>query len=263
LNNTVIRLFNRTVDIGWASWSRSIHDSRWREVVQQTPTKLIAPKYAEGDVRFCPAFNAYWKNTYEIRMPFDISIAKIDGKIRLGPTPNLQTNKHGGLDMASLVTIQDSKEGMVDRVTIQVMLNNTFVSDTPYVMIETMPPILHGCREEIRYMNGRFDCHAWQRPVQLGFQIPKETIDVMNEDDSIIFSKDEVVMYVRFITPNDAPVKMHIMSPDDVEVLSTYADRNITTPFKIKNFNLKEIVDRVRYRRPKQFIRDKTYGKEK
>ena len=250
------------VDIGWASWSKSIHDSRWREVVNDTPKKLIAPKHVEGDVRFCPAFNAYWKNTYEIRMPFDISISKIDGKIRLGPTPNVQIN-NGSVDMTSILTIQERDEGMVDRVTVQVMLNNTFVSDTPYVMIETMPPILHGCREEIRYMNGRFDCHAWQRPVQLGFQIPKETMDAMNDDDSIVFSKDEVVMYVRFITPNDAPVKMHTMSPEDIEVLSKYADRNVTTPLKIKNFNLREIINRVRYRRPKNFIKDKTYGKEK
>lgn len=250
-----------TIDIGWASWSRSIHDSRWREVVVDTPKKLLAPKLVEGDVRFCPAFNAYWKNTYEIKMPYDVTISKMSGKIRLGATPNLQFGP-GGLDPSSIAIIQDKNEGMIDRVTIQVMLNNTFVSDTPHVMIETMPPILHGCREEIRYMNGRFDCHAWQRPVQLGFQIPKETIDAMNDDDSIVFSKDEVVMYVRFITPNDAPVKMHTMSPDDIEVLSQYADRNVSTPLKMKNFNLKEIINRVRYRRPKKFIMDKSYGKE-
>ena len=249
------------LDIGWASWSRSIHDSRWREVVVDTPKKLIAPKLVEGDVRHCPAFNAYWKNTYEIRMPYDVTISKMGGKIRLGATPNLQFGP-GGLDPSSIAIIQDKNEGMIDRVTIQVMLNNTFVSDTPHVMVETMPPILHGCREEIRYMNGRFDCHAWQRPVQLGFQIPKETINAMNDDDSIVFSKDEVVMYVRFITPNDEPVKMHTMSPDDIEVLSQYADRNVSTPFKMKNFNLKEIVNRVRYRRPKKFIMDKSYGKE-
>ena len=250
-----------TIDIGWSSWSRSIHDSRWREVVVDTPKKLLAPKLVEGDVRFCPAFNAYWKNTYEIKVPYDVTISKMSGKIRLGATPNLQFGP-GGLDPSSIAIIQDKNEGMIDRVTIQVMLNNTFVSDTPHVMIETMPPILHGCREEIRYMNGRFDCHAWQRPVQLGFQIPKETIDAMNDDDSIVFSKDEVVMYVRFITPNDAPVKMHTMSPDDIEVLSQYADRNVSTPLKMKNFNLKEIINRVRYRRPKKFIMDKSYGKE-
>ena len=78
------------VDIGWASWSRSIHDSRWREVVNDTPKKLIAPKHVEGDVRFCPAFNAYWKNTYEIRMPFDICISKIE-------TLNAQILIHMGL----------------------------------------------------------------------------------------------------------------------------------------------------------------------
>ena len=191
-------MINKYVDIGWACWTSTIKDSQWRELIADKPVKVSPAKFIQGDVRYCPAFNNYYKNTYAVKMPFTISLMKLGGKIRLSPHTNLHMSE---AQLDGIITIVDSDSE--DRVTIQIQLNNTFVSDTPHTILETLPPILHGCREEIIYTNGRFDCHAWQRPVQFGFQIPKETLDAMNEEDVLEFAKDEVVMYVRLNTPND------------------------------------------------------------
>ena len=66
----------------------------------------------------------------------------------------------------SFFSIEQDENGF----SIQVILNNMFVSDKPYTTIETLPPILHTVRNDIIYLNGRFDCHAWQRPVHFGFR---------------------------------------------------------------------------------------------
>lgn len=253
----MIRLFDkRVVDIGWASWSKSITASQWREVLQAKPERVIAQKLVQGDVRYCPAFGAFYKNVYAIRMPFRIDLQMMGGRLRLGPHSQFNMPEH---QLDQILTIIDSDSE--DRYTVQIMLNNTFVSDTPYTIVETLPPILHGAREEIRYMNGKLDCHAWQRPLQFGFQIPKETLDAMGEDGVISFEKDEVVMYVRFHTPKDQNVKIYSMDLDDIEQMSKFAYRNISLPQMIRRFNFAEVIDRVRYRRPKKFLRNKKYDK--
>lgn len=252
----VIRLFNKFVDIGWACWTTTITDSMWREVVADKPAKLSPAKYIQGDVRYCPAFNNYYKNTYVITMPFDISLVKIGDKIRLNPKTSIHCAPN---KLDSIITIVDADA--IDSVTIQIQLNNTFVSDTPYTTLETMPPILHGCNEEIIYTNGRLDIHAWQRPLQFGFQIPAKTLDKMDEETCIEFKKGEVVQYVRINTPNDKPTKLYAMDHDDIEHMSKYALRNVTLPTMIKRFNFAEVIERVRSRRPKKFLRNKQYDK--
>jgi hypothetical protein len=250
----VIRLFNKQIDIGWTCYSQSASEGRWREAIQDRPKKISAPKEVQGDIRYCPAFNNFYKNVYVIRCPFDIHLAAVDGKIVYVPTTNLTAPEH------SIISIVD--EDAEDAVSVQIFANNTFVSDTPYTVVETLPPLLHGAREEIRYLNGRFDCHAWQRPVQFGFQIPRKTIDQMTLDDGLVFAKDEVIMYVRINTPNDETTKLHTMSFEDVQVMSDYTYRNISVPVNIRKLNFKNIIDRVRYRRPKKFLRNKNYDTE-
>lgn len=252
----VIRLFKpKHIDVGWTCWTSSLKDSNWRETVTDRPKKVSGPKLAQGDVRYCPAFNNFYKNVFAITMPFDICLNVIDGKVIYSPMPSLTA------DVSSLMSIV--YEDAVDSTAVQLFLNNMFVSDTPNTIIETLPPILHGTREEIRYMNGRFDIHAWQRPLHFGFHVPKETKDKMNLDDGLIFEKGETVMYVRINTPNGESVRLHTMSHDDVKRVSDYTHRNVHTPLNIRKFNFDEIINRVRYRRPKQFLRDKTYDTEK
>jgi len=255
MQKTSVGMLN--IDIGWASWSKSIERSHWREVVQDKPEKLIAQQLVEGDIKHCPAFAAFYKNTFAIKIPFDLSLCYQADKVRISPHTNLQLNS---VDVEDIIQIIDTDNS----VTIQIMLNNTFVSDTPYVEVETLPPSLHSLHEEIRYMNGRFDCHAWQRPLQFGFQIPKETLDNMKKtsENIISFKKDDVVMYVRFNTPKKQSVKLYTMDADDVENLTKHVNRNMSLPNMIRNFNFAEVIDRVRYRRPKKFLRNKKYDND-
>jgi len=58
----VIRLFKpKHIDVGWTCWTSSLRDSNWRETVTDRPKKVSGPKLAQGDVRYCPAFNNFYK----------------------------------------------------------------------------------------------------------------------------------------------------------------------------------------------------------
>ena len=135
-----------------------------------------------------------------------------------------------------------------------------FVSDKPYTTIETFPPILHRVRNDIIYLNGRFDCHAWQRPVHFGFRITKEVFDEMKPTDKIIFNQDEVVMYVRLNTPDNSEVKLYQLSPDDEKDLMKYVNRNVNLISYVSLMDFRTIWNRVRNRRPNKFLRDLNYG---
>jgi hypothetical protein len=81
-------------------------------------------------------------------------------------------------------------------------------------------------------------------------------------ENIISFKKDDVVMYVRFNTPKKQSVKLYTMDADDVENLTKHVNRNMSLPNMIRNFNFAEVIDRVRYRRPKKFLRNKKYDND-
>tara|TARA_Y100000004_G_scaffold29662_1_gene30713 strand:- start:966 stop:1727 length:762 start_codon:yes stop_codon:yes gene_type:complete len=240
-------LAGNKVPIGW---SPSLIEHSFLDALSDRPEKVVAQKLVAGGITYCPAFASYYKNVFAIKMPFKVIFNKLGGRLSTDMSPNIaQGNKH------SIFSIEEDPKG----VAIQILLSNLFISDKPYTIIETMPPILHGCREEITYMNGRFDCHAWQRPLHFGFRISKEVLDKLSEDDSIVFEKGEVVMYVRFTTPDDRSVTMHQISPTDLDVVRKYTARNVNLNAYVSLMNYKEIFNRVRYRRPKKFLRDLNY----
>jgi hypothetical protein len=243
------------INIGWTPYDPGIEDSFWRDTVLDKPERLNTKPLIDGGLKYCPAFRDFWKNTFVVRMPFDMSIVKIGPSLVMGPSNNIHANKLP----ESFLSIERDDTG----VNAQVMLNNMFVSDVPHTMIETLPPILHGCRDEIVYLNGKFDCHAWQRPLQFGFRIPQAIVDEMTPENGISLDKGEPVMYIRFSTVNDDTVKLHQLNAEDVEQLSQYVHRNTQLPRFMHSFSFKEIINRVRNRRPTKFVRTLHYGESK
>lgn len=244
-----------TTNIGWTPYDDGIEDSHWRDTVVDKPERLNTKPLIGGGIKYCPAFRDFWKNTFIVRMPFDLSIVKIGSTLALGPS---NTVHHIKLPEA-FVSIEQDDTG----ANIQVMLNNMFVSDEPNTIVETLPPILHGCRDEIIYLNGKFDCYAWQRPLQFGFRITKEVMDKMTPETGISLDKGEAVMYIRFNTANDTVAKLHQLNREDAKQLSEYVNRNTQLVRFMQNFSFKEIINRVRNRRPKKFLRTLHYGESK
>ena len=52
---------------------------------------------------------------------------------------------------------------------------------------------------------------------------------------------------------------MHQISPTDLDVVRKYTARNVNLNAYVSLMNYGEIFNRVRYRRPKKFLRDLNY----
>jgi hypothetical protein len=234
-------------------WSPRLTNSKTdiMDLLADKPDRVITRDLIAGNVKYCPAFNTFHKNTFAVKMPYTIVINKVGEQLSVSNSPKL---------ISPAVNDKVKFEYDDTGVNCQIHLNNLFVSDTPKTMIETLPPTLHQCREEIQYLCGVYDCHAWQRPLHFGFRLSNEVLEQLNSDDCIIFEEGEVVMYVRFTTPNDDNVILKQFDEDDLDVVTKYVNRNLTITDHVRPFNLTSILNRVRNRRPKRFLRNKNYG---
>lgn len=236
-----------SIKIGWTPCGNS-DKYKHNELTHDTP-ELVKLNMLKGGFNYCPATHQFYKNVYAVKMPYNITIGFSDSKpfyhLSKGVTPTL-------LDDLFHAT-KDEDGG----VTIQIHLNNMFVSDTRGVEIETLPPILHGCREEIIYLNGIADIYSWQRSLHFGFKVPKETVQKCQNDGMLLeFNKGEVVQYFRVRTPNNETTKLVVLGDRSLPTLQRYADRCESITQYIMGFNLKEVLNRVTNRRPKKFIKD-------
>ena len=234
----------RKIKIGWSPKLADVPDTAYLELITDTPEKVVAQKMTAGTINWCPAYAHYYKNVYAIKFPYTVYINKVAGELSMESSPDIR-------DTAGKYKFEGDAEGY----NCQISLCNLFVSDTPYTIMETMPPILHGLREELIYLNGRYDIHAWQRPVHFAFRIPKATFEQMDADNSIIFNKGEVAMYVRFNTPNDEKVEIQQFTDDELRAVCEYSRRNTSITSHISKFSLTDVINRVRFRRPKKFLR--------
>ena len=240
---------NNETPIGW---SVCMSDDSFLDNLSDIPKKINSRKGVSGGILYCPAFGGFYDNVFAIKMPTTVIFSKVNGTLSVDLSPNLEPKAK----YESFFSIEQDENGF----SIQVILNNMFVSDKPYTTIETLPPILHRVRNDIIYLNGRFDCHAWQRPVHFGFRITKKVFDEMKPTDKIIFNQDEVVMYVRLNTPDNSEVKLYQLSPDDEKELMKYVNRNVNLISYVSLMDFRTIWNRVRNRRPNKFLRDLNYG---
>jgi hypothetical protein len=240
-----------SIKIGWTpcgnDWDGNLSVN---ELFHETPELVKLSELVDGDAKYCPSIRDFYKNVYAIRMPWNVTIAFTEQG-----TPHFSLSK-------SLHKVAIDENFSVEQTpnggcTIQIMLNNMFVSDTKNVLLENMPPILHGVREEIIYLNGMIDIYSWQRSLHFGFHIPKKTVDQCIEDDlTLDFKKGEVVQYFRVRTPNGESTQLVELGEKSLPTLNRYAKRCELSTRYFKAFNLKEVLKRVSTRRPKEFIKD-------
>jgi hypothetical protein len=243
----------KKIQIGWSPYLSDVRDSTWLDLITDKPEKVLPWKITDGSINHCPAYKNFYENVFAIKMPFTLAISKdeTNNKLDVVSTPNLTIEP-----LRRMVSFEKDDSGW----NCQVCLSNLFISDTPDVTIEVLPPILHGLREEIIYLNGRFDIYSWQRPLQFSFRIPNKTFENMSCSNGIVFQKDDVVFYVRINIPNGAKVELCQFDDEDLKKVSDYVKRNTLVTSHVKGFDFKEILNRVFRRRPKRFLTNKDYG---
>jgi hypothetical protein len=237
---------SKTIRIGWTpcgNEENAIHN----ELTHYLPERVTINKEEHGETIYCPATREFYKNTFALRSPWNISIEfDSNGK------PKFEMPEMNHPSQYFEVIMMPNGDTM-----IQILLNNMFISDTKGVYLENLPPGLHGCREEFKYINGVVDIYSWQRSVHVGTIIPKDyTFKCSVEGYKIDIKKGDVLQYVRFRTPNGENVKLVELTEKSLEGIRRYAMRCESSTRYLKRMNLKEIYERVSTRRPKEFIKD-------
>lgn len=138
----------------------------------------------------CPAFLEYYKNTYLIRSPIDITITYNKGQLSIYP----QAQKF----YDAYVTHRGHQIEENDPFLMSLIFQYLFIADKD-CLIETIPAIFHDISTKIRLIPGTFNINKWFRPIEFGFEF-------INENEPIVIKRGDPLFYVKFKTPKDEKI---------------------------------------------------------
>lgn len=133
----------------------------------------------------CPAFLDYYKNTYLIKAPIDLTF-KISGS-----HINCQ-NLYPQDYLEKIFTNRYQPENLYS--TVSLSWYYMFYSDKS-VMIEVIPPVWHKnkLQNNINVIGATFDISKWYRPLEFAFEIIDDT-------QPIVIKRGDPLYYVKFNT---------------------------------------------------------------
>lgn len=133
----------------------------------------------------CPAFLDYYKNTYLIKAPIDLTF-KISGSHI--DCQNLYPQDY----LEKIFTNRYQPENLYS--TVSLSWYYMFYSDKS-VMIEVIPPVWHKnkLQNNINVIGATFDISQWYRPLEFAFEIIDDT-------QPIVIKRGDPLYYVKFNT---------------------------------------------------------------
>lgn len=158
--------------------------------------EIIKTRDVTHDSHFtkCPAFQSYYKNTYVVRCPIDITIKydKATGNLSIFPQTQEFYNKR--------VTHRGHQIGASDSFCMSLELDYLFIADEECIM-EQLPVTFHSTvnTNNIRLINGCFDIGNWYRPLQFSFEMT---------GDTVVFKRGDPLFYVRFLPKHTSKVEL-------------------------------------------------------
>jgi len=138
----------------------------------------------------CPAFLEYYKNTYLIRSPIDMTITYNKGQLTIYP----QTQKF--YDAYVIHRGHQIKE--TDPFLMSLNIQYLFIADKDCV-VEQIPAMFHDISTKLRLISGTFNIHKWFRPTDFAFEF-------INENEPIVIKRGDPLFYVKFKTPKDEKI---------------------------------------------------------
>jgi hypothetical protein len=138
----------------------------------------------------CPAFLAYYKNTYVIKSPCDVEFQFNHDSQSIWVANQSQEF------FDTCIIHRFSPEMIRDPFLVSLNFQYQFETDVP-CLIESMPSAFHESEfvSKTRIISGQFDFHKWPRPIECAFE-------VTNKEPTISIKRGDPLFYVR-LTPQD------------------------------------------------------------
>jgi hypothetical protein len=185
--------------------------SEWQHVAIQPPEpayKSIAADRPGSDILPCPGITGYFKNTFLVRCPIDITITV---------KPDVKTVSIEKFDQKfynEWVIRRPNDFVNPARPIVTLGPKMVFVADED-VILEALPAMMHDslALRKIRVIPGTYNIHRWMRPVDF-------TFEVLDSSESIEFKRGDPLFYVRFVDPKGRNIELERIEQND-ELLKT------------------------------------------
>lgn len=242
---------SKTLRVGWTPFvhnegnpSESFgYFSEWQHVAVQPPDpayKSIAADRPGSDFLPCPGIAGYFKNTFIVRSPIDITITV---------KPDIKAVSVEGFDQKfykEWVVKRPNDFINPQRPIVTLGPKMVFVADED-VMLEALPAMLHDtpALRKIHLIPGSYNIHRWMRPVDF-------TFEVLDTSEPIVFKRGDPLFYVRFVDPKDRAVELERIEQND-DLLKTMYGMVVLKNY-VKNVKLNKL-----YEMAHDWIKNKTW----
>jgi hypothetical protein len=177
-------------------------EEKWFELTLFNPSPALPEIIKSRDTTHvthftkCPAFKEYYKNTYVIKSPVDITITYDKETKVLSIKPQAQ------VFYDSAILYRGDTVGNDDAFLMSFNVNYLFIADKD-CMLEFLPASMHSSDfiDMTRLVNGTFNINKWYRPVEVAFEIK-------NPSFSIKIKRGDPLAYVRFIPADGGKVNV-------------------------------------------------------
>jgi hypothetical protein len=184
----------------------------WKELAWFEPEPVLKHMVSERgernkDTSFlrCPAFIDYYKNTFLMRAPVDLTIT-------LGEDGHLQTQQYDQ-DFYNFHVTERFEPGD-KHITISVEFMNIFLSEES-VLMQQLPAVLehNESLKNIHLIGGQFDISKWVRPLTFAFEIHDIT-------KGVHIKRGDPLYYIKFVTDEKVELVRQELTPELVKVYS-------------------------------------------
>jgi hypothetical protein len=154
-------------------------------------------KETNGDNWFqCHAFLASVKNTFVLRIPFDVTFG-LDTELGVIPI----SNNHENMKFVAI-----KQPSVIEAHTFAIRGNWIFWSEEPLVMT-SMPAYYHKPIVDGYYIGGSMDIGQWFRPIEGATQLNPNV-------NTVSFKRNDPIAYVRFETDEPVQLKRFYMTKE-------------------------------------------------
>lgn len=179
-----------------------LEGAKWFELTLLAPAptllELIKNRDASNPSHFtkCPAFREYYRNTYVIKSPIDITISYDKETKLLNISPQSQQFYDEN------IVYRGGIIGANDDFLLSFGVNYLFIADQD-CMLEITSANMHNSSfvNKTRVISGAFNINKWYRPVELAFEIKDYT-------EPIKIKRGDALAYVKFIPSNGSKVSL-------------------------------------------------------
>lgn len=191
-----------------------------------------------GHYTKCPAFLDYYKNTYVLYSPVDLTI-EYNSQTKI-----INTKPQGQDFFDKFVVYRGHEIGENDPFLMSLNFYHIFVADKD-CMIEQLPNTFHNdcVSSKIKIISGTFDISKWHRPIVFAFEIN-------DTSKPLVIKRGDPLCYIRFI-PKDGK-KINLIEKEFSEKELTNINRCLHLKLAVPKMPLKILYDMA-----KKFVKPK------